>query len=250
MPGEPTNPDQEAARLYEETEAATARAMETLVASGGFSALLVGMAENVAAVTRLGADTMDLVLRNLRLASRRDIVRLGRQLARTEDKLERVLQEVEGLRAELSAPAKRERAVAEPQAGGAMNVTERIRRTPGAAVEFANVILTTPDAAIGRTPRDVVWTHRQTTLYRYRSTSRSHAVPVLLVFALINRPEIFDLRPGNSFVEFLLDEGYDVFLVDWGEPDEEDADMGLAEFVCDELHWAVRETLRAPARTS
>ena len=106
MPGEPTNPDQEAARLYEETEAATARAMETLVASGGFSALLVGMAENVAAVTRLGSDTMDLVLRNLRLASRRDIVRLGRQLARTEDKLERVLQEVEGLRAELSAPAK------------------------------------------------------------------------------------------------------------------------------------------------
>jgi polyhydroxyalkanoate synthase len=70
-------------------------------------------------------------------------------------------------------------------------------------------------------------------------------VPILLVFALINRPEIFDLRPGNSFVEFLLDEGFDVFLVDWGIPDEEDADMGLGEFVCDELHWAIRETLRA-----
>lgn len=107
MPDEPTSPDQEAARLYEGAEAATARAMETLVASGGFSGLLVGMAENVAAVTRLGADTMDLVLRNLRLASRRDIVRLGRQLARTEDKLERVLQEVEALRADLNAPAKR-----------------------------------------------------------------------------------------------------------------------------------------------
>ena len=38
MPGEPASPDQEAARLYEETEAATARAMETLVASGGFNA--------------------------------------------------------------------------------------------------------------------------------------------------------------------------------------------------------------------
>jgi hypothetical protein len=58
-----------------------------------------------------------------------------------------------------------------------------------------------------------------------------------------------DLRPapGNSFVEFLLGEGFDVFLVDWGVPDEEDADMGLAEFVCDELHWAVRETLRRGA---
>ena len=46
-------------------------------------------------------------------------------------------------------------------------------------------------------------------------------------------------------MEFLIDEGFDVFLVDWGYPDEEDADMGLDEYVCDELEWAVRETLRA-----
>jgi polyhydroxyalkanoate synthase subunit PhaC len=120
-----------------------------------------------------------------------------------------------------------------------------LARLPGATFEFANVILTTPDAPIGQSPRDVVWTHRGTTLYRYRSSRREHAIPVLLVFALINRPEIFDLRRGNSFVEFLLAEGFDVFLVDWGVPDDEDADMGLAEFVCDELHWAIRETLRA-----
>jgi polyhydroxyalkanoate synthase len=116
---------------------------------------------------------------------------------------------------------------------------------PRATFDFANVILTTDDAPIGQTPREVVWTHRGTTLYRYRSSRREHAIPVLLVFALINRPEIFDLRPGSSFVEFLLAEGYDVFLVDWGVPDEEDSQTGLAELVCDELHWAARETLRA-----
>jgi polyhydroxyalkanoate synthase len=122
---------------------------------------------------------------------------------------------------------------------------EQLGRLPRAAVEFTNIILTQGDAPIGTTPRDVVWTHRKTTLYRYRSDKRRHAVPILLVFALINRPTIFDLRSGNSFVEFLLEEGYDVFLVDWGVPDDEDADMGLDTFVCDELHWAVRETLRA-----
>jgi polyhydroxyalkanoate synthase len=120
-----------------------------------------------------------------------------------------------------------------------------LARVPRATFDFANVILTIPDASIGQTPREVVWTHCGTTLYRYRSSRREHAIPVLLVFALINRPEIFDLRPGNSFVEFLLAEGYDVFLVDWGVPGEEDSEMGLAEFVCDELHWAVRETLLA-----
>jgi polyhydroxyalkanoate synthase len=112
-------------------------------------------------------------------------------------------------------------------------------------LELVNVLLTTDDAVVGATPREIVWTHRGTTLYRYRSARRSHAVPVLFVFALINRPEIFDLRPGGSLIEFLLGEGFDVFLVDWGVPDEEDADTGLEDYVCDELHWAVRETLRA-----
>ncbi len=125
-----------------------------------------------------------------------------------------------------------------------MSAIGTLARIPRATFDFANVILTIPDAPIGQTPREVVWTHRGTTLYRYRSSHRAHAIPVLLVFALINRPEIFDLRPGNSFVEFLLAEGFDVFLVDWGVPGDEDSEMGLAEFVCDELDWAVRETLR------
>src|SRR5205807_2240067 len=112
-------------------------------------------------------------------------------------------------------------------------------------LELANIVLTTDDVVIGATPREVVWTHRGVTLYRYRSSERRYAVPLLLVFALINRPDIFDLRPGGSLVEFLLEEGFDVFLVDWGVPDEEDAEMGFEEYVCDELHWAVREVLRA-----
>jgi polyhydroxyalkanoate synthase subunit PhaC len=126
-----------------------------------------------------------------------------------------------------------------------MNPVEQLVAAPRAALEFTNILLTTPDAPVGRSPRDPVWTHRNTTLYRYRSSRRTHPIPILLVFALINRPEIFDLRRGNSFVEFLLNEGFDVFLVDWGVPDDEDSDMGLANFVCDELDWAVRETLRA-----
>ncbi|MGH2886519.1 MAG: alpha/beta fold hydrolase [Solirubrobacteraceae bacterium] len=126
-----------------------------------------------------------------------------------------------------------------------MSVLERMMRVPVNALEYTNILLTTDDANVGVTPKEVVWTHRETTLYRYRSSKRRYAVPLLLVFALINRPDIFDLRPGGSLVEYLLEEGFDVFLVDWGYPDEEDADMGLAEFVCDELDWAVRETLRA-----
>jgi poly[(R)-3-hydroxyalkanoate] polymerase subunit PhaC len=126
-----------------------------------------------------------------------------------------------------------------------MSVIDRIARAPFDAVELANIVLTTDDAVIGATPRDVIWNHRGTTLYRYRSSKRAYPVPLVLVFALINRPDIYDLRPGGSLVEYLLDQGLDVFLLDWGVPAEEDADMGVENYVCDELHWGVREALRA-----
>ncbi len=126
-----------------------------------------------------------------------------------------------------------------------MSVVERAMRFPMNALEYTNILLTTDDAVVGATPKEAVWTHRETTLYRYRSSNRRHSVPVLLVFALINRPDIFDLRPGASLVEYLIEEGFDVFLLDWGYPDDEDGDMGLDNYVCDELDSAVRETLRA-----
>jgi len=65
--------------------------------------VLAMVTENVVALTRIGFDAMDLAWSNLRLAGRRDITRLGRQLGRTEDKLEQVLQELERLREQVDA---------------------------------------------------------------------------------------------------------------------------------------------------
>ena len=92
------NPEEEARRLYEEAESRTAKAAERVVSRESFGEVLAMMTENVVALTRIGFDAMDLVWSNLRLAGRRDITRLTRQLGRTEDKLEQVLQEVEALR--------------------------------------------------------------------------------------------------------------------------------------------------------
>jgi hypothetical protein len=88
--------------LYERAESRTAQAFEELVSKPSFGVLLARSAENVAALTRISSEIADLVLRNLRLAGRADITRLARQLHRTEDKLERLLQEVEELHDELA----------------------------------------------------------------------------------------------------------------------------------------------------
>src|SRR3954464_10304477 len=96
-------PDQEVRRLYEEAESRVAKAAERVVSRDSFGELLAMVTENTVALTRIGNEAMDLVLRNLRVASRQDINRLTRALGRTEDKLEQVLQEVEELRDELSS---------------------------------------------------------------------------------------------------------------------------------------------------
>ena len=85
-----------------EVEERTAKAAEELVRSNAFGELLARATQNVMGLTKIGFDVMDLTVRNLRLAGRPDITRLGAQLARTEDKLERVLQEVEGLQSLVS----------------------------------------------------------------------------------------------------------------------------------------------------
>jgi polyhydroxyalkanoate synthase len=99
-------------------------------------------------------------------------------------------------------------------------------------------------ASVGQTPKEVVWEKNKAKLYRYRSGDRRHGVPLLLVYALINKPYILDLAPGNSFVEFLVGEGYDVYLLDWGTPGEEDANLSLDDYVGDYIHRASKAVMK------
>ena len=131
--GAPTpTPEQEVRRLYEEAETRVARAAERVVSRDSFGELLAMVTENTVALVRIGNEAMDLVLRNLRIASRQDINRLTRALGRTEDKLEQVLQEVEGLRDEIGASANGGGSSA-PAGGGGSSGTSRRRSSRGSS---------------------------------------------------------------------------------------------------------------------
>src|SRR4051794_25982307 len=73
---------------------------------------------------------------------------------------------------------------------------------------------------VGLTPKDGVWQRGRSHLWHSPNADARSPPPLLLVFSLISRSYILDLTPGNSFVEQLLDAGFDVYLLDWGEPDE------------------------------
>jgi len=81
----------------------------------------------------------------------------------------------------------------------------------------------------GCSPHSEVWHKDRATLRHY--TSGPGGRPVLLVPSLINRSHIWDMRPGDSFVEGLQAQGYEVYLMDWSEPDERDAANTMSTYV-------------------
>ena len=87
---------------------------------------------------------------------------------------------------------------------------------------------------VGRTPRDLIEARGTMALYHYRPLAAElYRVPLLLVMPPTNRGYIFDLAPGNSLVEFLLQGGFDVYMLDWNPPRADEHDLGLDAYVTD-----------------
>jgi polyhydroxyalkanoate synthase len=104
------------------------------------------------------------------------------------------------------------------------------------------------DHAVAQTPADVVYTEDRMRLLHYRPVlppERIHPVPVVIVYALINRYIMLDLEPGRSFVQNLLNQGLDVYLVDWGRPTAADRYLDLGDYLEGYLDRAVDHVRRA-----
>ncbi|WP_045514643.1 class III poly(R)-hydroxyalkanoic acid synthase subunit PhaC [Neobacillus niacini] len=110
----------------------------------------------------------------------------------------------------------------------------------------ANQVLTTEaEPEVAPTPKELIWTRNKTKLYRYISENpKKHKIPLLLVYALINKPYILDLTKGGSLVEFLVNRGFDVYLLEWGQPGYEDRNMKLDDYIMDYIPRAVRKVMR------
>ncbi|HZC19144.1 MAG TPA: alpha/beta fold hydrolase, partial [Rubrobacteraceae bacterium] len=108
------------------------------------------------------------------------------------------------------------------------------------------VVLEGAQIETGLTPKEVIWTKNKAKLYHYEpSPEKKYPVPILMIYALINRPYILDLVPGNSFIEYLTGEGFDVYLLDWGVPGDEDKDMDVEHYVLDYMPRAVKKVLKS-----
>ena len=109
---------------------------------------------------------------------------------------------------------------------------EGLADAAGRAMRAQLVLLSPPDVDVGTTPSDVVYTENKLRLLHYRPLADARAgTPVLVVYALINKPYILDLQDDRSVVRSLLSRGLDVYLIDWGVPSDADRHLTLGDYV-------------------
>ncbi len=124
------------------------------------------------------------------------------------------------------------------------SVVDLQRQSLDAAVDYtrkttslAEQVERVSDVDVGMTPSEVVYRENKLELLHYNPEAAgidpetTHDIPILIVYALINKPYILDLQPDRSVVRRLLEAGFDVYLIDWGEPSLLDSGLTLNDYV-------------------
>jgi polyhydroxyalkanoate synthase len=123
------------------------------------------------------------------------------------------------------------------------------QRTWQRMLSAPRVVAQAREARKGTTGHDVVYDEGTLKLLRYRrETPSAFTEPVLVCYALINRPYILDLQSDKSVVRQYLDRGFDVYMIDWGSPSDADRRLTLEDYVCRFLQNVVEFILREHGR--
>jgi len=129
-----------------------------------------------------------------------------------------------------------------------ISVDELAQETLRAQQKLAAGLETLPqvgDVDYGATPRQEVWRDGRVVLYRFIGDKAPTArVPLLIVYALVNRPYMVDLQDDRSLVKGLLAQGEDVYVLDWGYPDRSDRYLTLGDYINRFIDGAVEHLCR------
>lgn len=118
---------------------------------------------------------------------------------------------------------------------------ELVDKTIQRSVKGMQFVRSNP-AEVGQTPKDLIYSRGTLRLYHYHPQSDEiYRIPIILVMATTNKGYLFDLLPGQSMVEFLLQKGFDVYVIDWEAPLQSERGLSLADYTDDFLPTCIEK---------
>lgn len=96
----------------------------------------------------------------------------------------------------------------------------------------------------GVTAYEVVYQEDKLRLLHYQPKESNGVVPLLIIYALVNRPYMTDLQKGRSLIQGLLEQGQEVYLIDWGYPDKIDSGLNLDDYINGYIECCVQVILK------
>ena len=111
-------------------------------------------------------------------------------------------------------------------------ISEELKGYSARLTEGMQTLRRVGEIEAGVSPRDPVYREDKLVLYRYQpQVAKPHPIPLLIVYALVNRPYMMDIQEDRSMIRGLLEAGIDVYLIDWGYPDAGDRNLMLADYI-------------------
>jgi len=112
------------------------------------------------------------------------------------------------------------------------NLAEEAEKAKERVSKASDVLLSPLDTTIAATPYDVVWEQDRVKLKHYHTHGDiTLKTPLLVVYALINRETMLDLQPDRSVVQTFLNNGVDLYMIDWGFPTRKDRYLTIDDHV-------------------
>ncbi len=112
------------------------------------------------------------------------------------------------------------------------NLAEQAESAQKRMGKATDVLLGDLNTDIATTPYEVVYEQDRVKLKHYKPIkTKKVQTPLLLIYALINRETMLDLSPGRSVVENFLQQGVDLYMIDWGYPTRKDQFLGIDDHV-------------------
>ena len=105
------------------------------------------------------------------------------------------------------------------------------------------------EVEIATSPKTEVYAEDKLKLYHYdRETPATVKTPIIIIYALVNTYKMLDLQPDRSYVKSMLENGFDVYLIDWGYPSHTDKYLTIDDYVNGYINNCV-DTIRKRNRT-